>query len=226
MKNQVVLIGASPKTKQERSVSEYLLSLCENRIDEKDFSLSRINVRQCLLESKTEQAFTKMTAADAIVFSFPLYIFCLPGMLMRFLEDYHQYYLSQKENAKSNKIYAIVNCGFPESYINEEAVRVIKSFSQKINSEFRFGLLVGGGGMLLGAQNAPIMKKTNAELNQVFDTIKNDIINDYRQPMENMEIAMNFPPKLYLFMGNIGWNKQAKDNGLSKKDLFRQPYIK
>lgn len=72
-----------------------------------------------------------MLHADALIFVFPLYIFCLPAILMRFLQDYRRYLTDHTNETGRMLVYAIVNCGFQESDINSEAVRVVRSFSEK-----------------------------------------------------------------------------------------------
>lgn len=154
---------------------------------------------------------------------------------MRFLEDYYAYYAqrsSQKgtESEKTAAVYAVVNCGFLEAGINREAVRVIGSFSRSTRNLFRFGVMIGGGGMLYGAKDAPFMRKTMTELNNAFKRIAQDIrLNDAQVASDapapaDIEITMNTPRWLYNFMGNRGWFALARKNGLKRKDLYRKPY--
>ena len=152
--------------------------MLSDRIGNDGISKIIINVRQSLTHHQTQSDFDVISKADAIVIVFPLYIFCLPAMLIRFLEDYYHYYSKTRKIAGNQKVYAIVNCGFPEAEINREAVRVIQSFSRHINAEYRFGVLIGSGGMLIGAKGAPFMKTTLIKLQNAFDEIKNDSMNN------------------------------------------------
>lgn len=222
-RKEIVLISASPKT-TEKSVSEWLASFGEQQMKEERVSINRIHVRKSISKSRTEPDFETMLHADALVFIFPLYIFCLPGMLMRFLQDFYQYYTEHKDEARKPKVYAAVNCGFPECDINMEAVRVIQSFSEKIGASFRFGILIGGGPMVCEAKDAPFMKKILTELGSAFSQIKEDVLDHTRQSVQNIDIAVSFPRKLYFFMGGRGWISSARKNGLKKKDLYRRPY--
>jgi multimeric flavodoxin WrbA len=219
----IVLISASPKI-GEPAASDLLAAIQEDRMKADGISLTRINVRQCLTKKDCGTAFADMLQADALVFTFPLYFFCLPGMLMRFLQDYQQYYGQHADLARKARVFAVVNCGFPEAGINEEAVRVIQSFSAKVDAKFRFGVMIGGGGMLLGAKDAPVLKKTMAELNRAFDLMTQDILNEGDDPLADVLIPVSFPRRLYFFMGNRGWISSASKNDLKKKDLYRKPY--
>ncbi len=216
----VVIISASPKV-GEPSASELLAGMAgEAFSDNADVSI--IGVRKSFSGRQNEKNFDIMLRADALIFIFPLYIFCLPGMLVRFLQDY-ALYRQQHPSSLSPKVYAAVNCGFPEDWINEEAVRVIKSFCKHTGARFRFGILIGAGGMLHAAKDAPFMKKTVSAMNEAFEAAAADIASD--APHENFRIRANFPRRLYYFMGNWGWHQQAKINGLKKKDLYAKPYL-
>ncbi|SPF51745.1 Flavodoxin-like protein [Candidatus Desulfosporosinus infrequens] len=215
---RVVLISSSPKVSEE-STSGLLTTRQEKLMKTEGLDVHRLDVRQSLMKRRTEADFEAMLHADALVFTFPLYVFCLPGILMRFLQDYYAHWTQRQDG-----IYAVVNCGFPEANINQEAIRVIESFSRKTQNIFRFGVMIGGGGMLLGAQGTPFVRKIMSELDKAFSLMVEDIIQSRKDAVENISIAVNFPRKLYFFMGNKGWVSMAKTNGLKKKDLFCKPY--
>ena len=216
MKN-VVILSASPKA-SGLVTSEFLASLAEERLKRDGMSLSRFDVRACI--KQCDKAFAAMRSADAIVIMLPLYYFCLSGMLMRFLQDY----ALQKPEAKAQKVYTFVNCGFPEPEINSEAIRVVQSFCRHIGASFRMGVGIGGGGMLAGAKDAPFMKKTMQSIADAIDIISSDIQGDVPALPKTISIGINFPSRLYFFMGNWGWSQASRQNGLKKKDLYAKPY--
>ncbi|ATW27937.1 NAD(P)H-dependent oxidoreductase [Candidatus Formimonas warabiya] len=223
MKN-IVFISGSPKI-NEKSVSEFLIQMAKRHMETEDAHKTFIDVRQSISKRKTLDDFEALSQADAVIIAFPLYVFCLPGILMRFLEDYYQFFTEKGKVNSPAKVYAIVNCGFPEPEINREAVRVIRSFCRHINADFRFGVLIGGGGMILGAKDAPFMKKTLGKLDNAFSAIAKDLQNKDKAGTDEIYIRMNFPKRLYFFMGNRGWFSAARKNGLKKKDLYRKPYL-
>lgn len=218
----IVIVNGSPKINEE-SVSGFLAVMLESLMDKASCNTTVVSVRRSIANNKIREDFEKLINADAIIFIFPLYIFCLPGILTRYLEDYYKYSI-EHEPKNLQKVYAIVNCGFPEADINLEVVNVIKSFSRCTNSQFRFGVQIGGGGMLLGGKDAPFMKKTFRALNEAFKKIIEDITNDSLQEMDNISITMNFPRRLYFFMAGLGWGLSARKYGLKKKDLYKKPY--
>ncbi|MDZ4133918.1 MAG: flavodoxin, partial [Dethiobacteria bacterium] len=138
-RKKVVLINGSPKIGQN-SVSNLLTSIQEEKIKDNEYDIYKIDVRKSLAKGETENDYRAMIQADAMIITFPLYIFCLPGLLMRFLQDYFEFHSKNSDHSRPH-VYAVVNCGFPEAWINREAVDVIKSFSRSIGASFRFGVL-------------------------------------------------------------------------------------
>ena len=224
MKN-VVFISASPKI-IEKSVSKQFLQMAGSQIDGTEFNKTFIDVSKSISSHNLSEDFDTLSKADVIIISFPLYVFCMPGILTRFLVDYYNFYTKSGNASKHVKVYAIVNCGFPEPEINLEAVRVIKSFSQHINASFRFGVLIGGGPMMFAAQEAPFMKKVVQELKCAFSSLAADLKDENLAEMDSINIGVNFPfsRRLYFFMGNRGWISMARKNGLQKRDLYKKPY--
>ena len=222
---KVVLVSASPKI-NELSVSKEFLGMAGNHINVDVSSKTFIDVRKSISTHKLSKDFATLSQADVIIISFPLYVFCMPGILTRFLVDYYNYYTVGANVRNKVKVYAIVNCGFIEPEINLEAVRVIKSFSQHINAEFRFGILIGGGPMMFAAKNAPFMKKAVQKLSDAFSSIAEDIKHENSSKMDHIYIGVNFPfsRRLYYFMGGRGWISSARKNGLQKRDLYKKPY--
>lgn len=218
---KIVLVSASPKA--DGSTSDFLASIAEEVLKSEKNETTCIGVRQSINKKTTEADFQKMMNADALVIIFPLYFFCLPGILMRFLQDYNYYLSAHVKSDRKAQVYSVINCGFPEPWINSEAARVIESFSEHTRNSYRFSVLIGGGGMLKEAKDAPFMKKTMQKLKEAFTIIREDILSVSSQS-KNINVSINFPSSLYLFMGNLGWPMMAKKNGLKKRDMYRAPY--
>jgi hypothetical protein len=222
----VVLVNGSPKLTAEQSASEQMLRLQESSMQAPGIEFYRIHVRSSLKKDKIEKDFEAMLEADAILFTFPLYIFCLPGIMIRYLQDFYEYWKERQGFRKKVKISAVVNCGFPEAFINEEAVRVIKSFCRQTGADFHQGIMLGGGGMLFGIKDVPYMRKLKEELIAAYQRITEDIVEEKIITRDTISIRANCPTRLYYFMGDRGWYQQAKKNGLKKRDLYRRPYLK
>ena len=80
-----VIISASPRI-GDQSTSAFIASLGGKKLTDEGICVHQIDARKSL-KSDTQADFIRMHSADALVFIFPLYFFCAPGMLMRFLQD-------------------------------------------------------------------------------------------------------------------------------------------
>lgn len=223
-KRSIVLLSASPKTNQEYAVSEFLAKRAEKQLQQEQINVNLINVRHALLHHETQTAFAAMHQADAVVLFFPLYIFCMPALLTRFLQDYYTALTPENRDGARAKVYAFVNCGFPETGINAEAVRVVESFSGHVGMVFRFGVMIGGGGMMLASMDAPFIKAAYKEIDRAVAHIQQEVLTGETEQTETFSIAPKFPRKLYFLGGNMGWKSIARNNGLKMKDLYRRPY--
>ncbi|MCK9170865.1 MAG: NAD(P)H-dependent oxidoreductase, partial [Treponema sp.] len=221
-RKKVVFINASPRA-QDRTASASFIARAEKQFDDTLFEKEVIQVRK-VLDHQRESAFEKIRTADAVVFVFPLYVYCLPGMLTRFLRDYAAFLEKTGQKQNSTAVYTIVNCGFPEPYINEEAEDVIKSFCRQTGMKFRSGILIGGGVMITAAEKAPPVQKLLKQLDEAFLAVTADILAPGTLQVKDVQVRINFPHGLFYFIGSLNWKAQAKHNGLKVRDMYRRPY--
>jgi len=218
MKN-IILLNGSPQMRGSTSMK--MLDLFKDCLGN-DFRSSIIEVGKSILQKNQLQAYENMEKADAIVLAFPLYVYCLPGVLEEFLVGYRDY-ICNTGKVVGQKIYAIINCGFPESHINEDAALVIKSFCNEINAEYRFSILIGGGGMLQPLRLLPSVNKMWKRIKFAFSQI---ILNVGEQSGKaNINIDLKMSKKLFYIIAETNFAVVAKKKGIKKKDLFNQPYI-
>ena len=220
-KKRIVLVSGSPKVDQSQAVSALLVKRGEAQIQDERLDVQTIPVRHVMMHRNTEHAFRQLLEADAIVFIFPLYFFCLPAMLTRFLQDFAAAYPRAEKNAN---VYAMINCGFPEAEASSEAIRVVEQFAKKTGRTFRGGLLIGCGGMMLGTQGAPFLRSLFEQVDGLFQRIKDDQLHEEAQPPRIELTAAKFPRTLYYMAGNAGWKSTARKNRIKIKDLYRKPY--
>ncbi|MDD4311218.1 MAG: NAD(P)H-dependent oxidoreductase [Eubacteriales bacterium] len=218
---RVILLSASPKVDQSWAVSEILAKRGEMQLKNEQIDATLINVRHAIMHHETLPAFENMQEADAIVLVFPLYFFCLPGMLTRFLQDFST---KEAKEKKDCAVFAIVNCGFPEPELNLEAMRVVEQFTLQTGRVFGGGVMIGCGGMFISTQKAPFMKQVMAELDSVFERVRRYTEDSSSIEAKIIATAPKFPRKLYFFAGNAGWKSTARKNHLTRKDLYRTPY--
>ncbi|MFH1880802.1 MAG: flavodoxin [Bacillota bacterium] len=219
-RKQVAIISASPKP-PGRAASDYLAGLAADALRDENIGVSVINARETLQKHGTDAAFQTMANADALIIIFPLYIFCLPGITMRFLQMYRDY-AAKLPARKKAAVYSVINCGFPEPEINEEASRVIGRFASAVGAQYCCGVLIGGGGML--TLNVSPAQKARAQYLKTLSRMRAEIAGGVIAPAQSVRLRVNFPRKLYFLMGNMGWRRQIRKNGGKKKDLYRRPY--
>jgi hypothetical protein len=222
MKHAVVING-SPKLSEKGSFSSFLAQQLSESLRTEKLQVFSYNARAAQKADDLETVFKTMADAEAIVFIVPLYFFCLPGNLMRFLTAFETYL--KEVPLKGVKVYAMVQCGFPEPEICLEAVQVIRYFAKSIGATFRFGTMIGSGGMVPATIDAPFMRKTRTLLMGTLKRIAEDIDLKDNAPIENVPIRVQFPRRLYFMMGNTQWSSMARKSGLKKRDLYRRPYI-
>jgi hypothetical protein len=218
---KVVLASASPKVDQDWAVSAFLAKYGSDKLQQTGLSVETIKVRHTLMHHETDQAFETLQRADAIVLIFPLYFFCLPAMLTRFLQDFVAKYPIADH---TTHVYAIVNCGFPESDINMEAMRVVECFAKQTNRSFLGGVMIGGGGMVIGAKDAPFMRPIFELIDGLFARVARDVLSGQPEPMQIAEASPKFPKWLYFVGGNAGWHSMARKHHISPKDIRKKPY--
>ena len=218
---RVVLVSASPKVDQNEAVSAFLDARGEGLLVGEGIEVVTIPVRKALIHHESKTAFDTLQNADAIVMIFPLYFFCLPAMLTRFLQDFAAAYPAAKHAAS---VYAIINCGFPEPEINEEAMRVIECFSLQTGRRFQGGVMVGCGGMLLGAAQAPFMLPVFGQIDSLFARVKRDVLSGTPEEAQIINIAPKFPRWMYFVAGNAGWRAMARKHQVKPRELNNTPY--
>jgi len=222
-KQKVVLISASPKVDQDWAVSAFLANRGDAYLKNASVSAEVVQVRSSLMHHKTQEAFEIVQAADAIVLVFPLYFFCMPAMLTRFLQDFAGAYPTAD---KESRVYAIINCGFPESGINMEAMRVVECFARQTGRLFLGGVMIGGGGMLIGAKDAPFMRPTFELVDALFVRVARDTLSETPEHGQITESSPKFPRWLYILGGHAGWHSMARKNHIKPKEIRRKPYLR
>ncbi|MCB2355276.1 NAD(P)H-dependent oxidoreductase [Clostridium estertheticum] len=222
MKN-ICFINGSPKGKGSNSL--LFLNRLDEDMNENNYNKLYIHVTSSIHSGKIEEDFKTMSHADVIVFAFPLYVFSLPGVLMRFLEDYYMYFKNNNKSPKNVRVYAIINCGFPEPTINDEAIRVLKNFCVRLNLNWRFAASIGMGEIVGATKDIKFMQMLCSKVYSSLYEINKDIENNIEIVVDNKYASPNFPIFLFRKIGKSNWINTAKKNGLFNKDLYKKPYM-
>lgn len=223
----VCLINGSPRG--DKAFSKKMIDYISEKMNENGLETDIINVPLNAERKDYKGAVKTMTEADAIVICYPIYVFCLPGSLMRLLEEYHGYVNSGAEYKKAI-VYSVVNCGFPEPSVNAEGIRVIKNFCRREKLTYGYSISLGCGPFIDQTREVPLLKnnsiKVNKELSRMtthcIDCLKSRICKEEK----DVFFKPNIPKLLVLRGGGKGWLEAAKKNGLTEQDLYARPHMK
>lgn len=215
----IVLLNGSPRA--DGSTSMKMLNQLKSKFDG-DFNITVVEAAKSLLHHRQPEDYGSMERADAIVLVFPLYVYCLPGALTEFLVGYSEY-LSPAGKPAEQKIYAVINCGFPESRINNDAAHVVRRFCEEVHASYRFSVLIGSGGMLQPMKLLPPVNAAWKRIGSAFDQIVRDIT-DQEKP-QDISVESGVPEKLFFWIAQKNFAFLAKQNGVKGKQLYRRPYL-
>lgn len=197
------LINGSPK--YGSSNSEYFLKTISKKLDSYNlFSLKK---------DKYETIIHSINNSDAVIFAFPLYVDSPSSITLSFLD----YILDNKINLSNKLIYVIVNCGFRESTQNETAINILKNWCKKANATYMSSILIGAGEIVGNIKFKSISHNCYKKLQKFSDIIRN------KQKSPDLHTTVDLlNNRLFCLVANISWNKTAKKNGLSEKDVRRK----
>ena len=155
-----------------------------------------------------------IAGAGKIVLAMPLYVDGIPSAVLRLMERIEKYQFNSVK-----KIYVISNMGLYESKQLINLMSMVKNWSDKCGFEYCGGVAIGAGemqGMMADPKNpgkGPV-KHVIEGLNSLSDAIKRS------EHMDDLYAdAHKFSRSLYMFIANTSWPRDAKKNGLKKKDL-------
>jgi hypothetical protein len=136
-----------------------------------------------------------MANADAVVMAFPLFCYSLPGALTRFLEDFYFYAKEGERYNKRAKVFAIINCGFPEPWIIEEAIRVVRNFCARLGLSYRFAIAIAAGPVTVMTMKVPFL---NPRLKKAITGIAKDVESDETARREDVFIKPIIPKAILI----------------------------
>lgn len=220
MMKKVCFINGSPRGIQSSSL--VLIKELEKMMSNEEYNKFCITVANSNTHDVTTD-FNNMLDSDMLIIAFPLYYYALPGLLTEFLEGYSQY-AQRISSSKKSKVYAIINCGFPEPSHNDNAAQIIENFCNRSNFHWRFALEIGTGGIIKGTETMPMQGFFKSNIYNGLKALYTDIQKNENIYLQNLHAKAKFPNWLYLLQGSRGWLTMAKKNGLTKSDLNRTPY--
>jgi len=228
MSQAFLLVGSPKGTKSSsRVLGGYLMS----KLAAGGMAVGEMSVGRALhSEEEMGRLLAEVEAAEIIVVAFPLYVDQLPAPLVGALETIAEKRTaatergSEAEARPRQKILAIVNCGFPESFQNEPAVATMRQFAKQAGFHWAGGLALGMG----GAVSAKPLEKLGGRVRNVvkaLDLTAEALLRDADVPDEAKELMAKplIPKRLYYVFANLGWKRQARKHGVHGQ-LRARPY--
>jgi len=234
-KKALLLIG-SPKIKKT-STSSVLGNIFLDRLKKNGWSTDSLTLKKDLLDEKGQSAlFSKINKADFIILAFPLYIDSLPFLVTKALELIFEH-RDELQNLNKKQIFPIINCGFPESYQNALALSICHNFAVKCGISWNGALAMGAGEALCSGE--PIDKGSSFSrppgnhiikaLNLAADSIAstNPVPKNAQAIISKSPIPFlpfNLWRWFFIKLGNMFWQKQSNENGVSNQEMLKRHY--
>lgn len=219
-KKALLLVG-SPKV---RSTSSAIGDELEAELREKGWQTEMVRILPATLKEEKWSALEgALDDADIVVLISPLYVDSLPAPVTKALE-LSAARMKGEPHRKQRGFLAILNNGFPEPVHSHTALAIARQFATESGFTWMGGLALGMGG---GIDGKPLVKMGRM-VNNVVKALKlTAAAVDRGQPVPSEAVdlmARPFMPRwLYTTIGNWGWKKQAKKNGVRGK-LMARPY--
>lgn len=216
------LLVGSPKgpNSTSNSLGTYLLE----KLEQQGVTSKKIYINQCLnSEEKQIDMLRVIGESDLIILAFPLYVDSLHSQVIKTIE-----LIAEHEKGKLNldkkTFVAIANSGFPEAKHNEIALTVCRIFAKQVGYSWAGGLAMGGGGMISGRplhELGGMVRNQKKALEIVADALSQG------EAIPEKAVALiskiGIPKWLYIWMGNRGWKKEAKQQ-ITTKEMHNKPF--
>ena len=159
----------------------------------------------------------KLKDAGTMILCMPLYVDGIPSQMIRLMETFERTY-----KGSSKKIYLISNMGLYESSQLVNIFEAVKQWCARMGFEYCGGLGVSAGelqGVLM--QVLPFRIGPTKKISQGVGKLAMAI--NSNEKMEDVFAEPHlFPRRLFMWIANYSWNVNARNNGISPKDLYRQ----
>jgi hypothetical protein len=195
----------------EKAASHAFLNVVSAKLNAVGVATERVSVQAGGGGYSSRETLGVVAAADAIVVAFPLFSYTLPGGLTAFLEDFSSAVRGGMQHNRGAKVFAIVNCGFPEPWIMREAIRVVRNFCARTGLSYRFSIAIASGPVTALTMKVPLL---NPRLKKAFANIVKECSRGEIEPREDVFLPPIIPRGIVLKM---------KEHYENKSPLLRSP---
>jgi multimeric flavodoxin WrbA len=231
------LIVGSPKTLSP-STSSVLGNYLLERLSERSWETESLTLRASLLKPQGRtDLLAAVDRADLLLFAFPLYVDTLPFLMTKALEiiaDHRKVFGS----LRPQRVVAISNNGFMESYQNNLALSICRQFAAETGMTWMGALAMGAGEAISGGQPLKPFSSFGVPCAHVIEALKvagAALAQGQAVPAEAVQgIAQNPIPHApfaiwrWMAMKTANkemWDKRAAENGISKTQMLAKPFV-
>ncbi|MDP3388244.1 MAG: hypothetical protein Q8S24_13480 [Eubacteriales bacterium] len=211
------LIGSPKKSRStSESMSDYL---AETIVKKVDWHIEKIHILSTIHENPDRIAKAAIQS-DLIVLAFPTYVDSLPSHVIRTLMLLE----TRLDNSKERDLMVLINCGFPETFHNDNALKICRFYAKQTGLNWRGGIAVGAGGAIIGKKLAELGGMAG-NLMKNIDLLTDRLIKDEMLQDDGILRVQTVPTRMYNMAGNMGWKKQAQKYGVQDR-LYDKPDLK
>lgn len=219
---KTLLIVGSPKGKA--SVSYTLGHALTRRLEARGVDIEELTVAESLRSTESLHRLHKaIDGANVIVISFPLYVDQLPAPLIQTLElvaDRRKGIMGVTPwpGPVTQKLAAVVQCGFPEGEQNKAAVDIVRRFAKEAGFDWAGALAMGMG----GAAGRQSLDKEGGMLRNVVKALNATAASlaaggDVPEDASGLWSRPLMPQWLYFQAANWGFRRELRKNGAFKR---------
>ena len=222
MMKTLLLIGSARSHSTSAVLGKRLLELLRAQgVETQAFYVHRVSTRP----ERLAEFLAASDEADIFILSSPLYVDCLPALVIQTLERLAVH--RQDGGGKAGqRMLALMNCGFPEAQHNETALAICRRFAAEAGFEWLGGLNLGGGAFINGK---PLDKVGKIAKNVVrsLELTAQALGENKPLPAEAFELMskLPMPAAVYTRVGDMQWKRAARKYGTAKR-LYERPYEK
>ncbi|TVR67492.1 MAG: hypothetical protein EA427_13555 [Spirochaetaceae bacterium] len=236
----IAVINGSPRG--ESASSREVISILE-RLGGADLQWTGVSRLDLLPEDQLEQRVEELCRAPVLLVTAPLYIDGLPATTIRALERYRKACLHRYGKRDGHvpeggrvpegghpvqtggqRVFAVVNCGFYEGSQNRHALEMVEHFCRESGLTWCGGVGIGTGEMIRGLKEVPLRAGVRRPVVAALQRLVEAIGLPGGRLEENLYTQHRLPWWMYRLLGQLGWRRQARRNGVRRGALHDRPH--
>ncbi|TVR90889.1 MAG: hypothetical protein EA428_07355 [Spirochaetaceae bacterium] len=178
------------------------------------------------IQRLTEADLELMSTADVLLIAFPLYIDGVPASTLGFLERYKAARMRAACAHGAQRVFAVSNCGFYEGAQNRWAVEIMANYCADLGLRWCGGVGIGTGEMIRGLAQVPLKARVRRPVTAALLRLAEAIQETHGALDQDIYTQHALPWRIYQVLGQHGWRRQLRRNGLHAREIGAQPLTK